>query len=164
MYIIHLYHKFCRWLEELLESFRDLLSNYCFKDYFELVELLGRSRLDAELVHSIDVDSLFTNMPLYETVDDSCRLLHSLNLSIGLSLEYLSDLILLCTHNVLFEFEGTAYKQIECVTAGSPLCPVLAAIFLGLIERKIAAKLSEAKLYKLYVDDILIFTSGEHIE
>ncbi|CAH8429348.1 unnamed protein product [Dicrocoelium dendriticum] len=82
----------------------------------------------------------------------------------GLPLEFLQNLILLCTENVRFQFEGKAYKQIDGVAMGSPLGPVLADIFLGMIERKAAACISEAKLYKRYVDDILVFTNGEHFD
>ncbi|CAH8613673.1 unnamed protein product [Dicrocoelium dendriticum] len=158
------YHKVARWLAKLLEPLRKLLSTHCLKDSFEWVNILERTTLDAELMYSIDVESLFTNVPLLETVDDVCQFLLSRNLSVSLPLEFLRDLILVCTENVRFEFEGTAYKQIDGVAMGRRLGPVLADIFLGMIERKVAACIGEAKLYKRYEDDILVFTNGEHFD
>ncbi|CAH8588824.1 unnamed protein product [Dicrocoelium dendriticum] len=156
------YHNVARWLAKMLEPVRKLLTTYCLKDSFELVETLEHVSLGAEHMYSIDVDSLFTNVPLRETVENLCDFIASQNMSVGLPLEYLRDMILLCTENIRFEFEGTAYKQIDGVAMGSPLGPVLADIFLGLIERQVTASICEATLYKRYVDDILVFTTDEH--
>ncbi|CAH8550535.1 unnamed protein product, partial [Dicrocoelium dendriticum] len=85
-------------------------------------------------------------------------------MSVGLTMECLWDMILLCTENIRFEFERTVYTEIDGVAIDSPLGPVLADILLGLTERQVTASIGEAKLYKRHVDDILVFTSNEHFE
>ncbi|KAA3678519.1 uncharacterized protein DEA37_0013325 [Paragonimus westermani] len=112
----------------------------------------------------MDVDSLFTYVPLRETVDFLCDFISSQNCDISVPLEYLKDPILLCTENVRFDFVGLAYKQIDGVAMGSPLGPTLANIFLGMIERRVPDYIADSLLYKRYVDDILIFTDAIHFD
>ena len=115
-------------------------------------------------MYSIDVDSLFTNVPLRETVDYLCDIITLNNYSLPIPVEYIKDLILLCTENIRFEFEGQSYKQIDGVAMGSPLGPTLADIFLGMIEKQLHDNISQFCLYKRYVDDILLFTGEEHFD
>ncbi|CAH8657940.1 unnamed protein product, partial [Dicrocoelium dendriticum] len=89
------YHNVARWLAKLLDPVRKLLATYCLKDSFELAETLEQLSLSGELMYSIDVDSLFTNVPLRETVDNLCDFILSQNISVGLPVEYLKDMILL---------------------------------------------------------------------
>ena len=45
------------------------------------------------------------------------------------------DLLLLCTKNVHFSYNGDIYRQVDGVAMGSPLDPVLAGIFMVELER-----------------------------
>ena len=76
--------------------------------------------------------------------------------------EFLKNLIILYTQNIRFEFEGNAYKQVNGVAMGRPLEPLLAAVFLVMIERKVHENIAKAFPYKRYVDDILIFTDNDY--
>ncbi|CAH8611306.1 unnamed protein product [Dicrocoelium dendriticum] len=58
------YHNVARWLAKLLDTVRKLIATYCLKDSFELAETLEQLSLSAELMYSIDVDSLFTKAVL----------------------------------------------------------------------------------------------------
>ena len=155
------YHKLARWLVDILDPIRKSLTPHCLKDSFELARILENVTLPSHKMYSIDVDSLFTNVPLHETVDFLCDYISSSNIFTPIPIEYLKELILLCTENIRFEFEGTSYRQVDGVAMGSPLGPTLADVFLAMIERQVNDNIAEFILYKRYVDDILIFTDPE---
>ena len=72
---------------------------------------------------SLDVDSLFNNIPL-ETVKNSVNDLFSNNFHSGkLSRKDLYDLLKLVITESFFIFDNNIYKQIEGVAMGLPLGP-----------------------------------------
>jgi len=83
-----------------------------------------------DILVSYDVTSLFTNVPLDETVqiladkafnDDWLNKTHELNLS----RDQLIELLNAATKNQLFQFNGNLYEQTLGVAMGSPLGPPL---------------------------------------
>ena len=102
---------------------------------------------------SVDVQSLFTNIPLHETIDYICGVVESRKLSIPIPTELLKDTILLCTENVRFNFLVSPYKQVDEVAVGSPLSPVLADFFMIMIKESMIHDIEKLHLYKRYVDD-----------
>ena len=55
----------------------------------------------------------------------------------------MKDLLILCTKNVSFSFNGDIYIQCDGIAMGSPLGPLPAGIFMQELERSIVPKLSE---------------------
>ena len=104
-----------------------------------------------------DVVSLFTNIPLEETIDIVCNYASLTNIP----RRKLQELLLLCTKNVQFCFNTTIYKQIDGMAMGSPLGPVLADILLSELECKLDHAIQETKLYVRYVDDTLFICKNE---
>ena len=82
---------------------------------------------------SFDVASLFTNIPLIETVTFLCKCIENEHLNIGLSTGDLKELILRCTLSFEFRFNNTIYRQIDGVAMDSPLGPILADIFMSML-------------------------------
>ena len=75
------------------------------------------------------------------------------------------DLLLLCTKNVYFSYNGDIYTQAEGVAIGSPLGPVLAGIFMVELERTILPTLKEHMIpRKRYVYDTISYIKKESIE
>ena len=75
------------------------------------------------------------------------------------------DLLLLCTKNVHFSYNGDIYTQADSVAMGSPLGPVLAGIFIVELERTILPTSGEhMSPRKRYVDDIIFYMKEESIE
>jgi hypothetical protein len=129
---------------------------------------------------SFDVKSLFTNIPLNETINIILNILFKDNEYLDCSLfgntndihvlnrsqfKELLDLACLDNH---FIFNGSMYKQIDGVAMGSPLGPTLAMAFMCFMEEE---WLSECPLdfkplfYRRYVDDtFLIFKSPTNIQ
>ena len=118
---------------------------------------------------SFDVTSLFTNIPLQETIEIICNNIDVEYISsFGLDKSNLSKLLNLATCNNAFTFDGKLYNQVDGVAMGSPLGPVFADVFMGFNEK---VWLSECPLdfkpmyYRRYVDDtFLIFSDSSHIQ
>ena len=116
---------------------------------------------------SLDVESLFTNIPLEETIKNCVNDLFSNNFYSGkLSRKDLYELLKLATTESSFIFDNKLYKQIDGVAMGSPLGPTLANAFIYHYEK---IWLNECPfqfkpvVYKRYVDDIfVVFKSKEH--
>ena len=58
---------------------------------------------------------------------------------------------------IFFQFGDTVYKQVNGISMGSPLAPVLADVYLNKFEEKyINEKFHDIIFYYRYVDDIFI--------
>ena len=117
---------------------------------------------------SLDVESLFTNIPLKETINNCVSDLHNKNLYNGkLNKSDLFKLLETATSESSFIFDFLLYKQIEGVAMGSPLGPTLANVFLCYYKKEWLDNCpSHFKpiVYRRYVDDIfVIFSSKEHL-
>ena len=118
---------------------------------------------------SLDVESLFTKIPLNATTNNFVSDLHSLNIyNEKLSKRDLFKLLETATSKSSFIFDYLRYKQVEGVAMGSPLGPTLANAFLCNYEKEWLDNCSihfKPEIYKRYVDDIsVIFSSKEHLQ
>ena len=85
---------------------------------------------------SLDVDFLFTNIPLEETIDICTNTLFENTEKVeGLSKIEFKELLSLATKESYFIFNGQLYKQVDGVAMGSPLGPTLANAFLVHFEK-----------------------------
>ena len=116
-----------------------------------------------ELV-SFDVVSLYTNIPLSETIDLIANDLYGNKNFIKPPFSKLifKRLLKIATEGI-FLYRDKFYKQIDGVTMGSPLGPTLANYFLAYQERKFLDTRKKGsfypRLYLRYVDDIFtVFT------
>ena len=118
---------------------------------------------------SLDVDALFTSIPLDETIDIGVNELFKDNNKInGLSKKDVIDLLNLATKDSLFLFDEDYYYQIDGVAMGSPLGPTLANLFMSYYEQIWLRECPlefKPKFYRRYVDDIFVLVEKiEHID
>ena len=79
---------------------------------------------------SLDVESLFTNIPLEEAINISCDFLFANEAKINnFSRNGFEKLLRMALQNNFFNFDGKIYKQIDGVAMGSPLGLSLANSF-----------------------------------
>ena len=118
-----------------------------------------------QITVSFDVISLFTNVPLAETIELIASYVYAkdnpscppFNKDIFVKLMFKAT-------QGLFLYKDELYQQINGVTMESPLGPTLANFFMANLETKLINKLqtSKPKLYLRYVDDIFaIFDNQE---
>ena len=112
---------------------------------------------------SFEVKSLFTNVPIDETIKICLDTLYRSEEvdPPGIDEPVLKKLLLKCTRDVEFSFNDRMYRQSDGVAMGSPLGPILANIYLGYCESLIPEQ-RWPDLYRRYVDDTFsLFTGGE---
>ena len=83
-----------------------------------------------------DVTSLFTNIPLQETIDIAINLIFNHNPNLNITRKELKKLFLFATSQTHFTFNSKFYNQIDGRAMGSPLAPVHDKIFMGFHESK----------------------------
>lgn len=116
---------------------------------------------------SFDIKSLFTNIPLIETIDICVDLCKSLNIIPHelTELEFKSLLDIAIKESV-FCFNNDLYKQVDGVAMGSPLGPTLANAFLCFYEDRWLKDCPvdyKPIYYSRYVDDcFLVFKESSH--
>ncbi|CAH8477181.1 unnamed protein product [Schistosoma mattheei] len=144
------FHKLARWFTRCLEPVRKKLAAYSLKDSFEFVQKLDNLNVSDKFMVSFDVSSLFTNIPLEETVEIICEYPELL----PLPPQEFKQLLFLCTKNIQFKFNNFLYRQIDGIAMGSPLGPILADIFMGHLEqKKLKHAIDSTTLYCRYMDD-----------
>ena len=114
----------------------DLLSplvpnDYSCKDTFSFVSQIKNANLSKKFLVSYDVTSLFTNIPLQETIDIAINLSFNHNPNLNITRKELKKLFLFAISQTHFIFNSKFYNQIDGVSMGSPLAHVLANIFMG---------------------------------
>ena len=113
-----------------------------------------------EILVSYDVSSLFTNVPLEETIEILVDRAFSNNWfntthSLALTRTDLIDLLSVATKGQLFQFDGALYEQTDGVAMGSLLGPLLENVFMSSIEDTLELQGKLPSFYRRYVDDTL---------
>ena len=108
---------------------------------------------------SFDVVSLFTNVPLKQTIDIILRKIYDeRKIKTKIPRQKMERLLLLCTQGTPFIFDGKMYVQIDGVMMGSPLGALFANIFMCELENNIVPTLGDKlKHWMRYVDDTFVF-------
>ena len=113
----------------------DLLSplvpnDYSCKDTFSFVSQIKNANLSKKFLVSYDVTSLFTNIPLQETIDIAISLIFNHNPNLNITSKELKKPFLFPISQTHFIFNSKFYNQIDGVAMGSPLALELTNIFM----------------------------------
>ena len=143
-------------------------NEYTIKDSFTFAEEVTGLKADHYMV-SFDVESLFTNIPLDETIDICVQRLYKRKTKVkGLLKRHFKELLTLATKSSFFLFNGVYYSQIDGVAMGSPLGPTLANLFLSYHEENWVNDCPiqfRPTYYRRYVDDVfLMFQERSHVK
>ncbi|XP_076049359.1 uncharacterized protein LOC143030040 [Oratosquilla oratoria] len=108
---------------------------------------------------SLDADSLFSNVPLFRTIDILKFVYrHSVLPLPKLPENILKDMLLACTSEAPFRCpSGNLFVQKDGVAMGSPLGVLFAQAFMAHVEEEAIKYLhTRPILYRRYVDDIFV--------
>ena len=132
-------------------------------DTFTFLRELKQQNLEGQFMISFDVCSLFTNIPLNETIDLAVDLILNKKPDLKISKRELRELFVFATSKTNFIFQGVIYDQIDGIAMGSPLAPILANLFMGYNESIWINQYTHKKadFYKRYVDDIFACFDNE---
>ena len=119
------------------------------------------------MYHSINVKTLFTNIPLKKVIKIILkRVYDDKDITTNLKPRTLKKLLKDCYMKTPFSFNNELYHQIDGVSMGSPLGPTLANILMTALEDDIIRPLITSdtfKFYVRYVDETLVVAKPDDI-
>jgi hypothetical protein len=149
-------------------NLRDNGQDHSIKNREELIQILRTTRPEGILA-SLDVESLFTNVPIEATI--AIILQNTYNNDIiappRIPQKLLESLLRICTTEAPFRhIDGSLYYQTEGVAMGSPLGPTFANFYMANVEKQALQEISlKPNIYARYVDDIFVVVRDEeHIK
>ena len=154
-----------KYIVKLLEPIT--YNDFSTKNSFEFINNFKQSNFsDSSIFVSFDVASLFTSIPVKETINIILsKLFPSTDSKVAnMNKKQFEKLLNVATDSTYFLFNNKIYKQIDGMAMGSPLGPVFANIFMNSLEEKYLSQCPieiKPKYYKRYVDDT--FTVFENI-
>ena len=137
--------------------------DYSAQDTFTFINDIKKVSSSNNFMVSYDVTSLFTNIPLHDTITIAIDYIMEANPNIKIEKQELENLFHFATSKSHFLFNGNFYDQIDGVAMGSPLGPVLANLFMAHHEKDWISgfQSSTISFYKRYVDDIFCLTKNQ---
>ena len=150
-------YRLAKRLNELLQPY--IPTGCSLRSVDEFLDIL-RTNKPKGILASIDVESLFTNVPVETTIQIILdRVYHTDNIEpLKLPKAVLEQLLRACTTESPFRGpNGQLYTQKEGVAMGSPLGPLFANFYMTALEDKILSDPQVApNLYCRYVDDVFV--------
>ena len=149
-------YNLAKYLDQTIKPY--IPDTYLLRSMNDFIERLKQCSINSHnIVVSFDVVSLFTNVPLAETIELIIDRLYSEDNpnSMLVTADIFWKLMFLTTQG-LFIYKDKLYKQIDGITMGCPLGPTLANFFLGCIEQKLFENKSDflPSVYLHYIDNI----------
>ena len=158
-------HKLSKFLVSMLEYVTT--NKYTIKDSFTSAEEL--QSFESKLVMaSFDIESLFTNISLQETIDLRVENLFQDRTHVdNLSKDSFRELLIRTMSESFILFDQEFYKEHDGVAMGSLLGPALANVFLcyheNILLQNCPSKFKPV-IYRRYVDDtFVLFRSKHHV-
>lgn len=146
------------------------VNEFTIKNSYEFAEEVKNLKLSKDMVMaSFDIENLFTNIPVHETIDIALQtLFNGCSAISGIPRRLFRTMLELSVTNSFFLFNKQLYQQVDGVGMGLPLGPSFANIFLCFHEENWLATCPRdfrPLLYKRYVDDcFLVFKHIAHVE
>ncbi|XP_050735514.1 uncharacterized protein LOC127007814 [Eriocheir sinensis] len=138
-------------------------TTYSLNSATDFLDIL-KSNNSRGIIASLDVESLFTNVPVERTINYIAQRVYHDDSTPPLDIPEaaLRGLLQCCTKEAPFTCpRGQIYQQIDGVAMGSPLGVLLSNFFMGCIEDEVFKTINKPDIYCRYIDDIFIKTKNE---
>ena len=139
-------------------------NSFTVRSTFDFVNEINGLTSNKFHICSFDVTSLFTCIPINETIDIAIHYAFENTDKIqGLTRKNFKKLLEMSTKETNFSFNDKIYDQIDGVAMGSPLAPVMANIFMRYLEEKFSnfGGVLPA-FYRRYVDDSFLLFENKN--
>ena len=151
-------NKLAKWLGEKLKPLS--VNQYIIDDPLGISkEIRKHPVLEDDILVSYDFTSLFTNVPVQETINILIDKAFTDNW-FNSTYDQLTQLLRMASTDQLFQFDGQLYEQCERVAMESLLGPLLANVFMCHLEERLSENDLIPPLYRRYVDDTLAIMPG----
>ena len=153
-----------KWLNSIITKYMN--KRYMIESTHEFITI-SKSIENPKMLASLDVESLFTNIPVNETIDIIIHEVynHPDIAPPNMPKESLKNLLYICTTKTPFKSpKGHLYQQIDGVSMGTPLGPTLANFYTSFVENKVFDNNPslKPKVYCRYVDDTFVVINNYH--
>ena len=135
---------------------------YNIKSTQELIQVLHTIQPNNGILASVDVENLFTNVPVNETIDIIINNIYNNPslLPLKINLNILRKILLTCTTEVLFlDHLGNNHVQTDGVSMRSVLGLIVSDFYISDLENKIFNSVRKPPIYQRFVDDLLILAN-----
>jgi len=158
-------YSFANYLQKILHRSLPLAQSNVRNSSELFKTLIGMKIPEKHTLTSLDVSSLFTNIPeelVIEALNSRWNLIQK---ETKITKKEFIIAVQFIFNSTYFTFDDITYRQIFGTPMGSPLSPVLADIVMQDLEQKALNKLDfSLPIYYRYVDDILLLTPFEKID
>ncbi|XP_053686478.1 uncharacterized protein LOC128736019 [Sabethes cyaneus] len=143
-------------------------TEYHVRNSFDFAEEISKLRIpDGTVMYSLDVVSLYTNIPtdeVYQFVEEKWNDLRNHSTIPWESFKSAMKTVLEAS---FFQYNNKFFSQVQGVPMGSPLSPVVANIIMEKLEKTTLATLTQKNIsiefYKRYVDDCFLVEKEDEI-
>lgn len=152
-----------KWLQPIMRNLPSAI-----RDTTHFINLIEAQAFDKEvLLASIDVSSLYTNIPHNEGIEICVKALRE-QANPDPSRpppEIVGELIRIVLNNNVFTFDEKYYLQVQGTAMGTKLAPAYANIFMSKIETDIQDRAPDRiAFWKRFIDDIFVIWTGSKEE
>ena len=152
-------HPLSRFLVEIVTPLTGKSSSY-IKNSAHFVEKISNAPINSNQMVSLDVVSLFTKVPVDETlivVREKLTADPSLEERTCIPVDNLMEMLTFCVETTYFGMGSDIYRQEEGLAMGSPLSPVLANVYMEYFEEMaLGSTPLKPSMWLRYVDDTFI--------
>ena len=143
-------------------------TEYHVRNSFEFAEEISEKQIPEDnVLFSLDVTSLYTNVPVEYAIDCLKERWNEINKYTTIDCDSFVSAVKLVLESTFFVYRGSTYAQTFGVPMGSPLSPVIANIAMERLEQHCLNELEKnninLRVYRRYVDDCFCVAAEEHI-
>ena len=158
-------HECATWLSEILTPLRHHPSS--LKDTFDFLDKIKNLTPGNKLMASLDVKSLFTNVPVNFTIDLILNNIFNNGVKDfnGLNRQQMKKLLTWTCKGTVFQFGGNIYEQTEGIAMGSPIAPLMADVCMNWVLNEVSSFNPKPYIILRYVDDLFcVFNCERDLE
>ena len=154
-------YRTAKFLNEIITPFIPV--SYSLNSPSEFIDILSSTTPGYDIA-SLDVENLFTNVPVEETIQIILdRIYRSDQEPLKVPESILQEQLRACTmESPFYSHRGEIFRQVNGVSMGSPLGVLFAEAYMAEVERRVMEKIPKPRIYCRFRDDICTAVDEEN--